>query len=358
MSIRRILVLLAKELVHGRSNLMFIFAIVMPVMITLLIWLLFGTVFSGKARLGLVAESPSQLVDQALALEGMMVKTYPSASALRDAVGNGEVDLGVVIPAGFDQQVSQGERTTLAVYVWGESTLKNRVIPSAALLALIRDLAGQETPVEIIASTLGAGENIPWEKRLLPFIMLMTIVLGGSMVPAASLVEEKEKRTLRALTTTPASLAEVFAAKGLLGAILAIVMAFVTLILNGALGQAPGLLLLALALGAIFAATIGILLGAFIKDINTLFTVVKGAGILLYAPAIVYLFPELPAWVGRIFPTYYMIQPVVEITQQGASFADVAPELAILVALILAMVAIIAALISRASRYEGSLNPA
>ncbi len=46
------------------------------------------------------------------------------------------------------------------------------------------------------------------------------------------------------------------------------------------------------------------------------------------------MFHEIPQWIGRIFPTlFYLIQPVTEITQQGGTRADVAPELAVMVVL-------------------------
>jgi ABC-2 type transport system permease protein len=169
------------------------------------------------------------------------------------------------------------------------------------------------------------------------------------MVPATSLVEEKQRGTDKALTVTPLSLGELFVAKGLLGFLLSLFMGVVILILNNAFGARPGLLLLTLALGAVMASTFGIILGAFIRDINTLFATVKGIGILLYAPALVYLFPEIPAWIGQLFPTYYMIEPVIEIAQEGAGWAAVAPELIVMAVLNLVLIGAIA-LIVRAER--------
>ncbi|NPV08340.1 MAG: ABC transporter permease [Anaerolineae bacterium] len=358
MSLRRIGVLLRKEISQGWRNVMFIFAVVMPIVLTVVVSLLFGTVFSGKARLGLADEGTSQLVARARALESLEVKVYTSAAQLRAATAEGAVDLGVVLPAGFDERIIRGEPASLVAYLWGESTLRNRAVLGSTLATLIRDLAGQEAPVEIVTTTLGGEAAVPWETRLLPFILMMAMFLSGGMVPAATLVEEKQKRTLRALTTSPVSLGEVFAAKGLLGVILSVVMVAVTLVLNRAWGGEPLLLLATLVLGAIMAAAVGILLGAFIRDINTLFTVIKGAGILLYAPVIVYLFPEIPQWIGRIFPTYYMIGPLVEITLEGGTFATVAPELAVLVGLNVLLIAVIAAVAARAPQSEGALNPA
>lgn len=358
MSFRRVGVLLGKELRLGWRNVFFIFSVVMPVAFTIIISLVFGTVFSGKARLGLVDEGASALVGRAAALTSLDVRVYASRETLQAATADGMLDVGIVLPADFDQQVQAGERAPLTAFVWGESTLKNRAVASAVLTTLIRDLTGKETPVEIVTAVVGAAGSLPWEKRLLPIIVMMAALMGGSVVPAALMVDEKQKRTLRALTTTSASLGEVFAAKGLMGWLLSIIMALITLLLNRAWGPQPALLLLSLALGAFLAACIGVLAGAFIKDANTLMTVVKGGGIFLYAPGLVYMFPEIPQWIGRLFPTYYLIQPVVEITQEGGRWANVAPELAVLLLLDVVLLAAIAAVIRRAPQTEGALNPA
>jgi ABC-2 type transport system permease protein len=176
------------------------------------------------------------------------------------------------------------------------------------------------------------------------------------MVPATSLVEEKQKRPLQAVTITPATVSELLAAKALLGILLSLFMGVLTLILNRAFGNEPGLLVLILALGSVFSALLGLLLGSFVKDINTLFTITKAGGLLLYAPALVYLFPQIPQWIGRIFPTYYMINPLVEVTQRGASFADVWPDLAILSLSILALIGAVALVVNRSTKVEGTLN--
>jgi hypothetical protein len=52
MKARRVAVLVGKELVYGSKNLMFIFAVVIPLLFSLIISLLVGTLFAGKPRLG------------------------------------------------------------------------------------------------------------------------------------------------------------------------------------------------------------------------------------------------------------------------------------------------------------------
>jgi len=358
MSIRRVGVLLGKEFRLGWRNVFFIFALVMPLAFTIIVSLVFGTVFSGKARLGLVDEGASALPARAAGLAALDTRVYESPEALRSAVADGRLDIGLVLPDGFDERVQAGEPVSLTAYIWGESTVKNRVVAGTTVAALVRELTGRAAPVEIVTDIVGAEGQLPWEKRLLPIIVMMALLMGGSVVPAALLVEEKQRRTLRALTTTSASLGEVFAAKGLLGWILSILMALVTLLLNRAWGPEPALLLVALALGAAMAAAIGILVGAFLKDMNMLMSVVKGGGIFLYAPGFVYMFPEIPQWIARIFPTYYLIQPVMEITQQGGTWADVAPELEVMVVFNVILLAVIAIVVRRAPQTESALNPA
>jgi ABC-2 type transport system permease protein len=106
-------------------------------------------------------------------------------------------------------------------------------------------------------------------------------------------------------------------------------MGIVVLLLNGAFGGQPGLMILALTLGACTAAAVGVFLGVLMKDINSLFAAIKSLGIFLYAPALLYIFPQIPDWIGRIFPTFYVLNPIIEITQNNAGFQEVALDLGI-----------------------------
>jgi ABC-2 type transport system permease protein len=167
------------------------------------------------------------------------------------------------------------------------------------------------------------------------------------MLPATSLATEKEKRTLPALAVTPVSLNDIFLAKGLLGFILSVFMGILILILNQAFGSEPLLFTLILVLGAIMAAELGMLLGAFVKDFATLFTIWKTAGIILFAPVFVFLFPEIPEWVGKIFPTYYILQPIVELSQLGGGWSDIATNTFVLIGIDVVIVTALLAVIRK-----------
>ncbi len=340
MSIRRTGVLVWKEFSRGSRGLIFMLALVVPVVLSLVLALLFGTIFGNQAALGIVDEGSSQIPTRAAGLDALRVRQYQSSTELRQAVADGTVDMGMVLPAGIDQQLAAGEPVTVTGYIWGESGLDSRAILGTSILSLFRETAGYEPPVEIQTTTLGETQTLPWEERLLPFVVLMTVMLGGMMVPATSLTQERQDRTLRALTTTPTSLGEVMVSKGIVGVVVASAMTVVTLALNRAWAGQPVLLIGTLILGSVMAVLFGLLLGLFTKDVNTLFGTIKGGGLVLYAPALIFMFPEVPQWIARVFPTYYIIGPVIEITQRGAGLTDVLPDLGILVLLIAALIAV------------------
>lgn len=352
MNIRRILVLLGKEIRHTSKNFIFVFAVVVPIVLTLLVTLLFGTLFSGKPKLGINDQGNSKLAAKLVETEGLLSKDYSSDDDLRLAVESGAVDLGLVIPQEFDADLNSGDEAQLSAYIWGESLLKNRALIATSLVVLVREMIDQEVPVEIITTSLGDGESISWEKRLFPFIVFMTIILGGTMVPATSLVDEKQKRTLKALVITPTTLSDVFTSKGMFGFLVSLLVGVLILILNQAFGSQPYLLIGVLALSALMAATFGVLLGALIKDINTLFAIIKAIGILLYAPAFIYLFPVIPQWIGKLFPTYYMIGPIMDLSQHESTWSQIASDVYILVGLIIALLAVVAVIARRESAKE------
>lgn len=349
MSPRRVGILLGRDLGRGPRNFFFIFAILVPLVISAIVSLVFGTLFSEKPKLGITDEGRSRFGQLASEVDSLVIREFVSATELREAVSEGVVDFGMVLPTGFDDDVIAGETAELYAYIWGESLLKNRAILGATVAFLVREIAGQDSPIEIVTTTLGDAENIPWEDRLLPFIVLMAVVIGGVMVPATALVDEKQKRTLTALTVTPTSLGDVLAAKGAMGALLSLAMGLLTLVLNRAFGGQPALIIAILALGAVLAAAFGVLLGLLVKDINTLFATIKAIGILLYAPAIIYLFPNIPQWIGRIFPTYYLLNPVIEISQYGAKWSDVASEVLVLCGLIVVLIGVVSVVARRSA---------
>ena len=331
MSIRRVGVLLYREIVRGPRNFIFIWAIVAPVVISLVVSVIFGSLFSDTPDLGMVDLGDSRIVGMAAELEGVAVSEYATVESMLAAVEDGSLDMGIVLPAGIDDAVVEGSEVGIEAYISGQSLAENRVILGVTIADLVRELAGHEAPVAVEITTLGE-EGLPWSDRLLPLVVLMAVFLGGLFLPATSVINEKERKTMQALLVTPATRADVFVAKGLTGLVLSLVMGMVILLINQVFGTEPALLIMVLALGAAMAVEVGLLCGIFFKDVSSLFTIWKLGGILLFAPALVYLFPQIPEWVVRIFPTYYLVQPIVELTLEGAGWAEIAGDVLVLIA--------------------------
>jgi ABC-2 type transport system permease protein len=350
-SVRRIGILFKKEIFQGPRGFIFIWAVIMPIVLSFVLAAVFGNLTSEKPKLGVYDRDSSELTAMLETYDAIKLRVYTSEDDIRDAVASGFVDMGIIIPTGFDVNIENNRPTKIDELIFGESQAKNRAILTVTLSNMIREIADQDAPVEINTVTLGDEAFIPWTVRLLPILMLFAIFLGGIFIPATSLIDEKEKKTMTALIVTPTSVMDVFVAKGLLGFVLGLFVGIIVLAVNNALGSHPLLLILTLVLGGMMAVGLGMIFGAVLKDVTTLFAIWKSSGIVLFGPGIIYMFPMIPQWIGRIFPTYYMLDPLMNITQNGAGWSDIALNVLILVGIDVAIFVIFILVLKRSSQY-------
>lgn len=355
MSFKRIWTLIKAEVLHGPKDVILIMAVVIPVALGLFVNLAFGEIFTDRAKLGIYDEGESSITSLIRSTDSISVKTYLNEVSLRAAAANGSVDMGIVLPVDFDI-ILETKTVNFKAYVWGESPAKSRTVISLALNDALREMTGSELPVKIESVLLGDKSSIPWSDRLLPLTILIAVFFGGTMIPASSLIHEKQHRTLEALNVTPATISDIFAAKGIIGALLAIIMGILTLAISTSFGSSPIALIGILALGAVLAVEIGLLSGAFVKDVNTLFAFWKFGAILLFGPAFIFMFPQIPSWIGYIFPTYYVIRPVTDLTVMGANFSTVFPYVVILGVIIIIMGLVVMNIVKRLSTQALRLN--
>lgn len=355
MKMSRVGILVRNEVLHGPKDVMFVIAIVFPILAALFINLAFGNIFTDKPKLGIFDQGSSQVVPVLESSEGIIYRSFDSELALRAAAADGSIDMGLVLPADFDAVLDTGV-VRLKAFVWGESQAKNRTLIPIALADAVRIAAGSTVPVTIDTVALGDEASLPWSDRLLPLIVLMGVFYAGLMIPSSALINEKQHRTLEALYVTPATLGDVFLSKGVIAVLLATTMGILTLILSGYFSGPAPLVVLILLLGAVMATEIGLLAGAWVADMNSLFAVLKAGGILLFGPAIVFMFPQIPSWVGYIFPTYYVIRPVVDLAVNGASFGDVALFIGVLAAIVALGGLAVASVVKRLSTQALRLN--
>jgi ABC-2 type transport system permease protein len=347
--------LIKNEVLHGPKDVMLAIAVIMPILVALFVNLAFGNIFTERPELGVYDQGHSQVVGVLSQTQSLDLRTYDSDAAVKKATASGSLDMGIVLPADFDATLETGV-VRLKAYVWGESQAKSRAVIPIALADAVRAVTGSDVPVDVETVALGDEKSVPWSDRLLPLVVLMGVFYGGLMLPSSAIINEKQHRTLEALNVTPATVGDVFVAKGVIALVLATAMGVLTLILSGAFGGPVLLIMLVLFLGAIMAVEIGLIAGAYVNDMNSLFAVLKSGGILLFGPAIIFMFPQVPSWIGYFFPTYYVIRPVVDLSITGAGFGDVALYIGVLFALVLLGGVLVASVVRRLSTQALRLN--
>ena len=346
MSLTNTLRVLGKDLRLGPRSPVFLWVLVLPFLITFVVQVAFGSLFDPEPRLGIVDLGESTITTEAAQLEGIQLSVLTDAEELRARVEGNDLDAGLVLSDGFDDRVRSGARPVLEFYVGGESLASSRVILAVTTIELIREVEGRTPPVDVELVELGS-DALPLTVRLIPFVVMYALLIAGVFLPSFSLADERERRTLEALVITPVKMSEVVLAKGILGFVLAIAMAFVTLWMNSALDAQPLALAVVLLVGGLMLVVIGLIYGTASKDVTGVFTLIKGTGVLLLGPTIFYIFPDWPQWIAKLFPTYWIINPVYEVTINGAGLGDVWMELMIGVAVTALLIAPLALLTRR-----------
>ena len=196
MDIKRIAVLIGKDARLGAANFMIVYVLVMPVIISLLIALVFGDLLAQTPRLGIYDPGASEQFTRPL-LDHPSINTtvYDSDAALQSAVERGSEEVGLSLPAGFAAALeSDSAEVDYTFYRWGEAGVRNLLLLDSVVARAMTEGIGtsiEQLPVSVNAEQIGSANTLTWSQRLLPLLLIMSIVLGGLFFPAASLLDEK-----------------------------------------------------------------------------------------------------------------------------------------------------------------------
>ncbi len=355
MNLRRALRVTRKDLRLGPRSPVFLWVILLPLLMTFVFTVVFGSLLEPPPRLAVVDEGSSAITGALLDSAGLRVVVLDDEAELRRAVTAHEFDAGLVLAPGIDDALAAGEQPPLEFYVSGSSLASTRVILGVTTLGLLREVAGQSPPVDVVVTQLGDESYVPLEDRLMPLIVAYAVVIAGMFLPALSIVDEREKRTMDAVLVTPTRLSEFLFGKALLGVLLAMAMGLITLAINNAFAGQVLAMVLFLLVGSVMMAEVGLMLGSWARDSNTLFSAVKGGGILILAPVIFILFPALPQWIPRLIPTHYFLTPIYEIATRGATLGDHLGDLGVAAAICVALLPAVAA-VGRAAERRSAMT--
>ena len=315
MNSRIVAAIARKDIVDAIRNRYLLAALTTPLFVAILFRILLPGI-SSLNILTIVVHDPgeSRLVSQLRASPQINLIQASSAEGLPKEVENSKAVGGLAVPANFNADVAAGKQPEVTVYVNNEkSGIQQSVLKQMMeqqVLALVQPIPARLTWIDV-AKEPGeqpkAGFNL--NQMLFPLLLLITFGMSGALVVPLLLVEEKEKRTLDFLLTSPASLSEIVTGKALTGVVYSLLIAGVLLILNHKLiGNWP-LTLLTLLAGLLLVVAIGLFMGSLFQNTMQVNTWASLVLMVLLAPS--FPTPGLPAVLetgSRLIPTYYFVE--------------------------------------------------
>jgi ABC-2 type transport system permease protein len=272
---RRILPIFRKDLRETLRDSRLLLALVVPLMLGLLYSVMFPDDSRPEATLGYVAAAASELPEavQAAAQDALDLELVRvgSEEALRARIADDELDVGLVIPPGFDAELAAGASPTLTVVLPSAPSFGGDY--AAALLTnVLETQAGREPPAVVDRvqlppddDSVQAGMQALGQRKV---FILLSLLLLLAMVAAyglpVSLTEETEKRTLEALTLV-ASTAEVIAAKALFGLVYALASVPLLLLVTRVVPQDVPLFVADMVMSALVLVGLGLFMGSLFR---------------------------------------------------------------------------------------------
>jgi len=303
-----------KDVIDAIRHRYLLTALVTPLLVALLFRVLLPGVNDNKLLTIVVHDAGgSGLVTELRKTPQISVVPADSADATGREVERIKAIGGLVVPAGFDADLAANKQPELTVYVNNQKTIFEQAAFRRLLDQLVRSFAKQPEPARLVwvdvdkpanAQALGATSL---NQMLLPLLLILTFGMTGAFVVPLLIVEEKEKRTLDFLLSSPASLNEIIAGKALTGVVYTVLIAGLLLGINRDSIQNWPLTSLTILVGLLFVVGVGLVIGSVLKNTMQVNTWAGLILILLLAPSMPLV--GLSGWLDksmRIIPTYYL----------------------------------------------------
>jgi len=364
-----------RRLMRERSNIFFVF--ILPMLLILVLGAAFGGDF--RPRLGVVAGGSGALgqdvVEQLRLSEGLVVRDYDEKESLVLAVERGQLEAGLVLPAGYDETLRRGDQVALEFVARPDpdaQALRNTVdsvVTSQGALLRAAAFAGAQRGTSFpealaLAAQIEAGSprtEVRQEAVGEPFVLsglgqfdmgayseLLLFVFLTSMAGSAALVQSRQLGVSRRMLSTPTPVRTILAGEALgrfaVAMLQGLFIAFGAAVVFGVDWGDP---LGATAIVVVFslgAAATGMLLGAVFQNDQQAGGVGVVAGLALAALGGC----MLPLAVMRIFsPTLYKVAHVTphawgigafeELILRDGTILDILPQLGVLLGFALVM---------------------
>ena len=353
----------------ARDRLAMFFVILLPVVIIAIIGIAFGNAGSERLPVGIVDQGSGPLgadLRAGLAASGALdPRAYDDADTLRKAVRRGVVAAGVVVPAGYDQELRAGRdaevtfvvdqtrpapapvRSAVAAVVARQAAqvraarfaVQEAGVGFDTALARARALSDTQPQVTVAATTVGGREDaLPSGFNYTAPANLVLFVFITSLAGAAGLIEARRLGVVRRLVATPTTVATVLFGEALGRFAVALLQGLILfgvgwLVFGVDWGDPPAALLLTVTF-ALVATGVGMLGGAVLRNAEQATSIGPPVGIALgmlggcmWPLAIV---PEPMRVAGHLFPHAWAMDAFIALIARNTGLGGIVRELAVL----------------------------
>lgn len=245
MHARMIRTIFSKDLIDAIRDARVLVAIIVPIGIGLFYNATIGDTdpSTPSYRLAIASEGPTALPDAIRQVVGsgveLDIRQASGAAEVERLVAADDADLGLIVPAGFDEAVRQAATSGAPPPQLGvrepDAPTGGTVFLVQATEPALRQLAGQQLPVAFETTTAAAEpedqiifERVGFREYLVLGSVVFVIVMVSMLAVPVILAEETEKKTLDALVMI-ASYWDVILGKALVGLVYAAVSVAVLL---------------------------------------------------------------------------------------------------------------------------------
>ena len=231
----RLLALMRKEFNQIRRDTRIVMSLIVPPALLLLV---FGSVLNSKienVRLGVIDQSGTResrelIADLSVSRSFRLTRAFLSPGDLSDAVMDGRVQAGLIIPAEFRRDLEKGRQATVQfvlnamdantatvakTYAQGVVSAYGKGVRGPGLHARFDEAAGavaRPGGVELQPSFLyNPGLFAAW--FTVTGVVGLLCILNSSLVASSALVKEREAGTIEQLLMSPATTTEIIVAK-------------------------------------------------------------------------------------------------------------------------------------------------
>ncbi len=246
--------------------------------------------------------------EKELIKRGMEIdRFYYSRDELHKAVQEDKNSLGIIAEGSL-------EDTTFTIIRQGTETQEIINVLDATLENGVRELRNLENAegfgVEFLRSR---SEPIPFNKNLIPVVLVFEVVMLGFLIIAVMIFQEKQEGSIRAYRVSPGGVLEYIFSKAAVITLLGLVYGGIIVLLTRGFGIDYLSLTILIVLTSTLITLMGLLLSVFFRNISEFFFAAIAILIASGIPAISYMYPSFAPPFMTWIPSYPVVFGVREI---------------------------------------------